>query len=99
MFVVSDESMDALFEEAFRGHESFQEKIEKIASRRVAVSTPTPDAKNEARVLVTQGEGSSEIRVHRGQTHQVYPYPLCNVRTLSNTNEMLYCYPSPRIYR
>ena len=69
----SDEFMDALFEAAFKGYESCQEKMKKIASRRVAVSTPTHDAKNEVRVLVTQGEGSSEVRVHRGQTHQVYP--------------------------
>ena len=71
---LSDQSMDALFEEAFRGYEACRESVEKIISRRVDVSTPTPaGAKNKARVLVTQGEGSSEVRVHRGRTHQVYP--------------------------
>ena len=55
-----------------------RERIERITSRRVDVSAPTPEEKDKARVLVTQGERSSEVKVHRRRTPDLpsYPYPL-----------------------
>ena len=63
----SNASIDEIFKEAFDSFEQAQRRLDRLDKLRngVAVRTPTPAAESDARVMVTQGEGSHEVRVHR----------------------------------
>ena len=59
-----DESIDSLFQSAFELFKMCHDKLEKMDGQPSAViSAPTPATRNAPEGLVTQGEGSSEVRV------------------------------------
>ena len=59
-----DESIDSLFQSAFESFKMCQDRLEKMGGQSSAVvSAPTPATRNAPEGLVTQGEGSSEVRV------------------------------------
>ena len=65
----SDATIDDIFKQAFETFELAQKRLDRLERLRrgVDISTPTPAvAESNARGLVTQGEGSHEVRVHRG---------------------------------
>ena len=79
----SDATIDEIFQQAFDTFELAQRRLDRLERLRrgVEVSTPTPAiAERDARGLVTQGEGSHEVRVHRGWMHQIFPCILILLR-------------------
>ena len=76
--ISDDDSMDALFKEALEEFEKCRQRVNKITDRRqkgVGVRTPTPTIETDTvnRDVLSQGEGSRQVRAHRGLTHQVFP--------------------------
>ena len=68
----SNNAMDELFAKAFETFEQARKRLDRLQAG-AAESTPAPTAEINVRVLVAQGEGSHEVRVSRGWTHQVFP--------------------------
>ena len=65
-FDENETSPDDLFREAFEGVENCRKRLDRMRPG-IDVSTSTPAVKN-TRALAAQGEGSREVRVHRGWT-------------------------------
>ena len=66
---------EKLFKEVFESFEECRKRLDKLRSG-AAISTPTPTTENNARLLVTQGERSHEVRVPRGGiTRSCTPIP------------------------
>ena len=69
----SNEEIDELFAKAFESFEQARRHVDRLHTGAV-VNSPAPVAGNNARTLVTQGEGRHEVRVPRGQIHQAFPH-------------------------
>ena len=73
----SSDAIDKSFEEGCDSFEQCRKRSDKLRFG-AEVCTSTPVTENNAMILVTQGEGSHEVRVPRGCAHLVFPCtPIC----------------------
>ena len=70
--VEENETIDDLFEEAFRDLEACRRSLDAMKSGKAS----TPALKDFDRGLVPQGEGGNVVRIPRRQVHQACLHPL-----------------------
>ena len=64
------ESIDKLFEEAFKDLRECQRSLDSMKAGKAS----TPASRNDSRGLVLQGKGGTVVRIPRRQVHQACPH-------------------------
>ena len=85
-------SMDDLFSQALETVQECKSKVDRMRGAGVSTFAPELLAEKKARALVAQGEGSCEVRVHRGRTHQSPSLTSCSLAILELTPALYACF-------